>query len=53
VIGIINKIKILKSLLSVSSTSYVRYLKLVLRTYFTGRQTAQMFGHKKITTISI
>jgi hypothetical protein len=34
--------------MSVSSTSYVRYMKLDSRTYFTGRQTAQMFGHRKI-----
>jgi hypothetical protein len=53
VIGIIAKIKILKSIRSVSSTSYVRYLKLDSRTYFTGRKTAQMFGHRKFTTISI
>jgi len=48
VIGIITKIKVLKSLISVLSTSYVRYLKLNSRTYFTERQTAQMSGHRKI-----
>jgi len=50
--ALITKIKILKSLISVSSTSYVRYLKLDSRAHFTGRQTAHMFGHRKITTIS-
>jgi len=48
VIGIITKIKIVKSLISVSITSYVTYLKLDSRTYFTGRQTVQMSGHRKI-----
>jgi hypothetical protein len=52
VIGIITNIEILKSFKSVSSTSYVRYLKLDSRTYFTGRQTVHMSGHRKITTIS-